>query len=206
MAYHDHAAKSLLAYSHSFVSTESIRWTIDQAGMSGQENSNDAAGAETHHQHMRRAIHLAWQGAVEDKAGACFGAVIVKNGVVVGEGYNRVGVDIDPTAHAEVVAIRNACKALGSPGLDGCVMYASAEPCYMCAAASYWARVSQVYYAAKTSDFVPLGACEFNDPFHGDEPALPTEARKGIPFVIMLNDESVAAMEKYVETGHVFHY
>src|SRR5690606_9699835 len=96
---------------------------------------------------LAQAVDLAIHG-VEQGAGGPFGCVIVKNGQVVGQGNNRVTVDNDPTAHAEVVAIRDACKKLGSFQLEGCTVYASCEPCPMCLGAIYWARPDRVVYAA----------------------------------------------------------
>lgn len=86
-------------------------------------------------------------------------------------------------------------------------MYSSAEPCYMCAAASYWAKLSKVYYAARTCDIAPLGAFEVEgDPFKGNEPALPTGQRRNLPFELLLNEEGVAAIRAYVDYGAVFKY
>src|SRR4030095_10952981 len=92
---------------------------------------------------LRRAIELSSNGALTGKNGP-FGCVIVKNGVVVGEGQNQVATTNDPTAHAEVVAIRKACSHLGSFQLTGCIIYSSCEPCPMCLGAIYWARPDQV--------------------------------------------------------------
>ena len=99
---------------------------------------------------MRRAIALSSQGAAA--GGAPFGAVIVKDGVIVGEGWNTVASDLYPTAHGEVVAIRDACKKLGTIDLSGCDIYTSCEPCSMCVATIWWAKLERVYYANALDD------------------------------------------------------
>ena len=106
--------------------------------------------------HMRRAISLAEDNAYSGNGGP-FGAVIVKDGKVVAEGSNTVTVDNDPTAHAEVNAIRRACAVLGTFDLSGCELYTSCEPCPMCLAACYWAHISRVYYAAGRDDAAAAG-------------------------------------------------
>ncbi len=105
---------------------------------------------------MAEAIALS-RNAVEMDYGGPFGAVIAKDGDIVGRGCNRVLVDTDPTAHAEVVAIREACRSLGSFSLEGCTLYASCEPCPMCLAAIYWARIERVYYANTRRDAAAIG-------------------------------------------------
>ncbi|SFK51289.1 nucleoside deaminase [Methylocapsa palsarum] len=95
---------------------------------------------------MRRAIALS-QEAISNASGPPFGAVIASNGKVIAEGFNCVHADNDPTAHAEIVAIRNACAAMSSPFLDGCAIYSSSEPCPMCMSAIYWSRISRVYFS-----------------------------------------------------------
>lgn len=110
---------------------------------------------------LRRAIALATENVTTARGGP-FGAVIVRSGEIVGEGTNLVTSNLDPTAHAEVQAIRKACQALGSYQLKGCELYASCEPCPMCLAASYWARLDAVYYAASAADAARAG---FDDAF-----------------------------------------
>ena len=95
--------------------------------------------------------------AVETGHGGPFGAVVAKDGSIVGKGCNRVLADTDPTAHAEVVAIRQACLTLQSFSLEGCALYASCEPCPMCLAAIYWARIDTVYYANTRRDAAAIG-------------------------------------------------
>src|SRR5258708_5155513 len=99
---------------------------------------------------MRRAIALSREGA--DAGGAPFGAIIVKDGIIVGEGWNTVASDHDPTAHGEVVAIRDACKRLATIDLSGCDIYTSCEPCSMCVATIWWAKLDRVYYANALDD------------------------------------------------------
>jgi guanine deaminase len=110
-------------------------------------------------QHLERAIELSKRG-MEDGQGGPFGCVIVLNGKIIGEGCNMVTSSNDPTAHAEVVAIRNACKNLGNYQLTDCDIYTSCEPCPMCLGAIYWARPRRVVYANTRAD---AAAIEFDD-------------------------------------------
>ena len=109
---------------------------------------------------MQRAIDLASESV--KKGGGPFGAVVVKDGKVIAESANSVTPDNDPTAHAEVNAIRLACKKLGTFMLDGCEIYASCEPCPMCLGAIYWAHIKTIYYAGTRSDAAKAG---FDDDF-----------------------------------------
>lgn len=106
---------------------------------------------------MKRAIALSRKASIEEKSGGVFGAVIVKDGKIVSEGYNQVIRHNDPTWHAEMHAIREACKKLGTPHLKGCVMYTSAECCPMCLSTAYWAHLDKIYYAATTEDALKYG-------------------------------------------------
>ncbi|MGI8641742.1 MAG: nucleoside deaminase [Pyrinomonadaceae bacterium] len=135
---------------------------------------------------MLRAIRLA-QNAIDSNAGGPFGAVVVKDGEIIGEGSNQVTSTSDPTAHAEVVAIRNACKKLGSFQLDDCVLYTSCEPCPMCFGAIYWARPKQVFFACTRRDAANIG---FDDHFIYDEIERPIEERH-IKSVNFLRDEGL---------------
>ena len=108
---------------------------------------------------LARAIELAARGS-EAGDGGPFGAVIVRDGAIVGEGWNRVVVANDPTAHAEINAIRAACAALGSFHLDGCILYASSEPCPMCLAAAYWARIGRIVFANSRAEAAAIGFCD----------------------------------------------
>ncbi len=119
---------------------------------------------------MREAIRISEDGLKSGRGGP-FGCVVVKAGKVVGRGGNQVTSTCDPTAHAEVVAIRDACKALGTFKLDGCTLYASCEPCPMCLSAIYWARIPEVYYGNTRQDAAAIG---FDDDFiYGQIPLDP---------------------------------
>lgn len=133
---------------------------------------------------LSRAVALSREGMQGGKGGP-FGCVIVKDGKIVGEGCNQVTTSNDPTAHAEVVAIRDACKNLSSFQLDGCDVYASCEPCPMCLGAIYWARPARVFYANTKQD---AAAIDFDDQFIYDEIERKGEERQ-IPFIhLPLND------------------
>jgi guanine deaminase len=119
----------------------------------------------TEQQFLDRAIELSREGMRSGKGGP-FGCVIVKDGEIIGQGANQVATTNDPTAHAEVVAIRNACKTLNSFQLTGCDVYASCEPCPMCLGAIYWARPRRVIYANTKQD---AAAINFDDQFIYDE-------------------------------------
>lgn len=110
---------------------------------------------------MHRAIELA-QSGMEQNHGGPFGCVIVKNGTIIAEGHNRVTTDNDPTAHAEIIAIRKACAKLNDFQLTDCEIYTSCEPCPMCFGAIYWARPKKIYYAANREDAAKAG---FDDEF-----------------------------------------
>jgi tRNA(Arg) A34 adenosine deaminase TadA len=108
------------------------------------------------HEFMRHAVRLSAE-RMREGAGGPFGAVIVKNGAVIAEGWNRVTSTNDPTAHAEVTAIRRACETLGTFSLQGCEIYTSCEPCPMCLAAIYWARIERIFYANSREDAASIG-------------------------------------------------
>lgn len=114
---------------------------------------------------MMRAIELAIEG-VRANSGGPFGAVIVKNGEIIGEGWNQVTSTSDPTAHAEIVAIRRACEKLGTFHLEGCVIYTSCEPCPMCLGAIYWAKLEKIFYSCTRKDAASIG---FADDFIYEE-------------------------------------
>ena len=123
---------------------------------------------------LEEAIALARQGMAAN-AGGPFGAVVVRGGQIIGRGWNQVTSTNDPTAHAEIVAIRDACTQLKSYRLAGCRIYASCEPCPMCLAAIYWSRIDAVYYAATAAEAAAGG---FDDDFIRHELLLPEAARK----------------------------
>ena len=112
---------------------------------------------KNHDKFMKRAIELSRQASILEKTGGVFGAVVVKDGKIIAEGYNQVVKNNDPTWHAEMQAIREACKKLGSPHLDGCDLYTSAECCPMCLATAYWAHINHIYYGATTEDALKYG-------------------------------------------------
>lgn len=150
---------------------------------------------------LRRAIALATQNAVSG-AGGPFGAVIVRDGKIVGEGVNTVTATHDPTAHGEVNAIRAAAKALGTFTLTGCELYTSCEPCPMCLAASYWARIEAIYYGACAEDAARAG---FDDAF------LYGEMRKNVgertlQATQMLGDEAWASFAAWLAAPNRVEY
>ena len=121
---------------------------------------------------LQQAIQLATQSVTE--GGGPFGAVIVKDGNVIGHGHNQVTLINDPTAHAEVMAIRNACQNIQNFNLDGCTLYASCEPCPMCISSIYWAHIARVVYAATSDDAEQAG---FDDSFIAGEICKPYKQR-----------------------------
>lgn len=143
---------------------------------------------------MKLAIGLATQGMREGKGGP-FGCLIVKDGEIVGKGYNSVLATNDPTAHAEIEAIRDGCRNLNSFLLEGCEVYTSCEPCPMCLGAIYWARPDKVYYACTQSDAAEAG---FDDQFIYKEIDLSPEKRK-IPFVQVVPINSKEPFEEWVK-------
>jgi tRNA(Arg) A34 adenosine deaminase TadA len=143
---------------------------------------------------MQRAAELA-EFSLEKNLGGPFGAVVVKNGEIIGEGYNQVTSLNDPTAHAEVMAIRNACRHLGSFQLTGCEIYSSCEPCPMCMGAVYWARPDRLFYGSGRGEAASAG---FDDAFIYEEiPKLQEERR--IPFVFLPDAESSAVFRKWTK-------
>jgi tRNA(Arg) A34 adenosine deaminase TadA len=126
---------------------------------------------------MIEAVNTALTG-MNNNEGGPFGCVIVKDGQIIGRGNNKVTSTNDPTAHAEVMAIRDACENLGTFQLDGCIIYTSCEPCPMCLGAIYWARPEKVYYGSNQEDAANIG---FDDEFIYKEIPLPNSERS-IPF------------------------
>jgi tRNA(Arg) A34 adenosine deaminase TadA len=146
-----------------------------------------------HETYMRRAIALAANN-VRNAAGGPFGALIVHSGEIIAEGANAVTASNDPTAHAEIVAIRRACENLGRFELRGCDLYSSCEPCPMCLGAIYWARLDRLWFACTRTDAADAG---FDDSFLYHEIPRPIEARS-IPTLILLRDEGIAALRDWV--------
>ena len=141
---------------------------------------------------MRRAIELA-QNGVDANDGGPFGAIVVCDGEIVGEGCNRVTSTNDPTAHAEVVAIREACKKLNSFQLAGCIIYTSCEPCPMCLGAIYWARPKQMFFACTREDAAEVG---FDDQLIYEELERPIAERR-IESINFLRDEGLTVFENW---------
>ena len=149
---------------------------------------------------MRMAIELSIENI--DQGGGPFGAVVVRNGHVVAKGANRVVANNDPTAHAEVVAIRNACRELETFDLEGCTIYASCEPCPMCLSAIYWAGIKRICYANTKRD---AAAIAFDDSFIYDQLRLDYD-RRSIDCEHFMRDEALEAFRKWSDTENKTHY
>ena len=144
---------------------------------------------------LERAIQLAMDNVRKVKGGP-FGAVVVRDGRIVGEGSNQVIATNDPTAHAEVVAIRNACHSLGLFQIPGCELYTSCEPCPMCLGAIYWAHIDRVYFAATQHQ---AAAAEFDDSFIYDQIAVPpTDRRIPMIHVPLTGDAAIAPFQEWL--------
>jgi tRNA(Arg) A34 adenosine deaminase TadA len=150
---------------------------------------------------MARAIQLSIDNVLSSQGGP-FGAVIVKNGSIVAEGVNRVTSSNDPTAHAEVVAIREACGKLGLFELKGCELYSSCEPCPMCLGAIYWARLARVYFGTLANEASRVG---FDDSFIYQEFAQP-RSRRAIPMVQMMSEQALVAFRAWQEKPNKIPY
>jgi guanine deaminase len=149
---------------------------------------------------MVRAIELSKQNI--QKNGGPFGAVVVKDGRIIGEGCNRVTASNDPTAHAEVEAIRHACQQLSTFDLSGCEIYTSCEPCPMCLAAIYWARIDSIYFANTKKDAAKI---QFDDEFIYQEIPKPATERK-IPMIQVLRDEAWKVFELWAKKADKITY
>jgi guanine deaminase len=143
---------------------------------------------------MMRAMELAKSG-VDNNHGGPFGCVIAKDGEIVGEGCNRVTSTNDPTAHAEIVAIRDACKKLESFQLEGCVVYTTCEPCPMCLGAIYWARPAGIFFAGTREDAAEAG---FDDKLFYDELEKPNEHRQ-LKMLSLLRGEAEKLFHNWTE-------
>jgi tRNA(Arg) A34 adenosine deaminase TadA len=150
---------------------------------------------------LRSAIALAVQN-VNSRSGGPFAAVIVREGKIVGEGVNTVTATHDPTAHGEVNAIRAACTALGTFSLEGCELYTSCEPCPMCLAACYWARVDAVYYGASAADAARAG---FDDAFLYGE-FRKDQAARTLPARQLLGEEAWASFAAWIASNDKVEY
>jgi len=152
-------------------------------------------------QFMKRAISLATDN-VRNNTGGPFGAVIVKDGRIVGEGVNKVTATNDATAHAEIVAIRNACRNLNTFRLDGCELYTSCEPCPMCLAASYWAHITAIYFGNRAEDAARI---HFADAFLYEQLALPREKR-AVPEHEMMREQAWESFQAWIESPSKVEY
>lgn len=150
---------------------------------------------------IKKSIDCAEYG-LNNKIGGPFGAVIVKDGNLISEGWNTVTTDNDPTAHAEVNAIRKACKVLNSFKLNGCVIYVNAEPCPMCLSAIYWARVDKIYYSGTRQDVANI---DFDDSFIYDEINKPLHQRK-IPMQQIGRDLCLDTLDKWTKLENKLEY
>ncbi len=149
---------------------------------------------DSHHLYMQRAAEISRQKMLAGEGGP-FGAVVVRDDSILGEGWNRVTSTADPTAHAEIVAIRDACSRVGSFTLEGALIYTSCEPCPMCLAAIWWARISRIYYANTRNDSARIG---FDDAEIYQEVTRDLTDRR-IPLVHCPNQEAVQAMREWTE-------
>jgi guanine deaminase len=145
------------------------------------------------HAHLARAVALSRE-HMEAGAGGPFGAVIVRDGRVLAEGWNQVTSTNDPTAHAEITAIRRACQAVGDFALPGATLYTSCEPCPMCLASAYWARVARIVFANTRQDAAAIG---FDDQFLYDEIPKPVDERL-IPTLHAPTDEARAVFKEWM--------
>lgn len=141
---------------------------------------------------MHQAIELSRKGMQADDGGP-FGAVIVRHGQVIATGNNQVTSALNPTMHAEIVAIREACRKLGTFELTGCEMYSSCEPCPMCLGAIYWSHLSAVYFANTREDARDIG---FDDAFMYDE-AAKAAAERAIPFIRVEDKEALKVFKEW---------
>jgi len=154
-----------------------------------------------HEAFMRRAIELARKGAEENRGGP-FGCVVVRDSEIVGEGCNEVTSAKDPTAHAEITAIRAACQKLNSFQLTGCTVYTSCEPCPMCLGAIYWARPTAIYFAGTREDAAAAG---FDDELFYDELDRPNDERQ-LKLQPMLRSEAQSVFDQWVAKSDKVEY
>jgi tRNA(Arg) A34 adenosine deaminase TadA len=150
---------------------------------------------------MERAIALSLEN-VRAGSGGPFAALVVRNGSVIAEATNQVTATLDPTAHAEVVAIRKACQAIGNFQLRDCELYSTCEPCPMCMGAIYWARFAKVYYGNTRADAAKIG---FDDSFIFDQLVAPLESRK-IPMIPLMREQALAAFREWENSPNKTEY
>lgn len=152
---------------------------------------------------MKRAIELSRRGSIVEKTGGVFGAVVVKDGKIIGEGYNQVLKQNDPTWHGEMQAIREACKKLKTPHLDGCILYTSAECCPMCLATAYWAHIKHIFYGATIDDALKYG--DFQDVDILSEVRKNPDTRK-IKFTEIMRPQAVEVWKEFSKMPDRAHY
>lgn len=152
---------------------------------------------------MKRAIELSRRASIIEKSGGVFGAVVVKDGKIIGEGYNQVLRHNDPTWHAEMEAIRAACAKLGTPHLDGCDLYTSAECCPMCLSAAYWAHIRHIYYGSTIQDALKYGG--FADVNILEEIRKEPSARQ-IAFTEVMRPEAIEVWREFAAMPDRAHY
>ncbi|MDR3624317.1 MAG: nucleoside deaminase [Chlamydiales bacterium] len=152
---------------------------------------------------MKRAIELSAQAGLVEKSGGVFGAVIVKGDKIIAEGYNRVIKEADATCHAEIDVIRKAGKALGSPHLDGCILYTSAYCCPMCLCGAYWAQIKEIYYGATVEDSKKYG--DFLDVDYYKEMCLPDKDKR-VKIREFMREEAVEVWKKFSQMPDRAHY
>ena len=150
---------------------------------------------------MQEAIKCSLEG-MHSNAGGPFGAVIAKDGEIIAKGWNKVTSTNDPTAHAEVTVIREACKKLGTFDLTGCELYTSCEPCPMCLSASYWAGIKKIYYGNTRKDAANIN---FDDDFIYKEIPLPMSERT-IPMEQVDREEAIKAFEEWSKKNDKIEY
>jgi guanine deaminase len=155
----------------------------------------------SHAEFMREAIRLSEEGVRQNRGGP-FGCVIVRRGEIIGRGSNQVTATNDPTAHAEVTAIRDACRKLGAFQLTDCVLYTSCEPCPMCLSAIYWARIPEAYYGNTRADAAAIG---FDDDFIYQQVPLAPEKRS-LRMQPLLRENALLAFQEWAAKADKIRY
>ena len=172
---------------------------IDEASKALSDQNVDAS--DDAYGYMKQAAAIAIKGVLQNEGGP-FGCVIIKGGEIIGRGNNKVTSSNDPTAHAEIMAIREACKTLNSFQLEDCIIYTSCEPCPMCLGAIYWARPKKVYYGCSKTDAAKIG---FDDKFIYQELNMELSKRK-IPFEQLNREEAMKAFKAWEEKEDKIEY
>ncbi|GHU85551.1 hypothetical protein FACS1894153_0980 [Bacteroidia bacterium] len=174
---------------------------IDKVSKVDTKKTNEQQNSEQQQYFMQEAIRMAEEN-IDNAGGGPFGAVIVRNGEIIAKEANHVTTNNDPTAHAEVNAIRLACKNLETFDLSDCEIYASCEPCPMCLASIYWARIGKIYYAGNRMDAAKAG---FDDDFIYSEMNKSMSDRK-IPIIEILHSEGEKPLRRWLQTDGVTKY